>query len=481
MFEDLITGILEARQFHRQPAEPGGVPATGAFVLGKALPFGSMGPEPGTDIELSDDLMSKHIFCVAGSGGGKTTFQSRLMSHDWNAGKTTLSLDFLGDGAERNLRNFANSEFETGSRIALVDFLDDRFVPDLNVLRGPGTPQARASAMHDAMKAEAEGWGTRIGYNCRFGTEALAWCGLGITEMQELFCGDGRLRGEAMAAMPDGPSRQALAAYCDLAAEQKAQQWMELASKVFPWVSDPKVAPCLGRPSMLDLSQLLDSPGRSTLISLGVSRFPAANLCGKLILAAVERHVMARAEIPEGRRNGFRIYLDEARRVSGFGLESLLAEGRRMKCACWVATQQTSMLDPAFRSALRANCSVMVMMAAGGAEGAELAGEIVTDLPREKVRQELVSLKVGEAIVVRRGMPAAKCLMPDFPVPKVDDAVVDALRLRAMAETGVTVEQAASEAASLSERLPRASAVSGVGRGGVVHRSRPLRKGGRDG
>lgn len=474
--EDAIVAMLvmAARGRTASPGRPASETPEGGFVIGTSVPFSLSGDGPVGPVVVGDGQLRRHVALFGGSGMGKSTLLRRLRLHAYRSAWAVMDLDFSGDSTDLELRRLAAMGAEAPD-VALIDLRQGEYVARLNPLAGAGTAHARATAVLSAMRSESE-VGVRVAYNAFAGLVALAEAGYGLTELRPLFSAEPGFRALVLSTLADESARAVLRDFDRIAPDVQRAQWMEIANKL-PLLSHPEARLTLGQDGFLDLPSLLDREGSATLVAIGAARQPAAGLVAKSILSAVERHVMARADAPEERRQKTLLVVDEASRVAGFGLESLLAEGRRMGCSVALAMQHTHQAEPALRAAIRANASLQVYFAAGAEEAAALAPEIVTGAPRERVRDELVSLKVGEAIVVRRGGgdPPVKVRLLDSPAPEADAAAVAELRERALARTGLRRADAEALLRSRAEWIEGLDATSGTP-GEVVHLKRPRRR-----
>lgn len=491
-FESAITGFAR-RLGPRSEHGPGAAgTAAGGFAIGTALPMGEGlpmdvrdgavdggGVRVGDPVVLRDDALEKHTCVYGGSGGGKSTLMRRLRLYAYRAGHATLDVDFSGDGSDiesRQLVELGPDAPET----ALVDLRQREYVCPMNLLGGPGSAHARAAGLLRQLQSETTPFGPRINYNMMGGAIAMAELGYGIGEFRPLFAVEPGFRRHVLARVRDEVARAVLVDFDRLPPETQRSHYAELSNKLAVLAFDPTFRLMAEQPGFPDLGAALDRPARATLVALGAARNPAATLFAKALLAAVERHVMGRASADEGSRQPTRVFIDEASRVAGFGLESLLAEGRRMRCSLTLAMQATHQAEPALRAAMRANAATQVFFAAGGTEASELASEVVCGLPRERVRDVLISLKVGQALVVRRGEPAVKVQMPDSPAPAVEAQALAAFREAALGRAGVPRADAEEET---RRRRAWIAGLDGQAAGGgpqVVHTRRPLRREGGD-
>jgi len=452
------------------PAQAGG------FVIGHALPFGNCGLEPGEPVIGEDGLPT---LVMGGSGRGKTTYVRRSTAFEFTNGRTVVSLDFRGDGNRDICRDLAAMGSDAPPT-ALLDAGSETHVPPFDFLgHGGGSAFSRASVMRDVFKEVAEGWGVRIAFNALVAFLACAELGLGLTEIREILAPDGRLREYALERITDPATAASLRDYCSLTTEAQSTQWQEIANKLHAWIFQEDMRLMLGADSAPDLRRMLDVPGNVTLVSLGVSKVPAAALMGKLLVSAIVRHVMARAEVEKSDRPFFRLYVDELSNLGHIGgLEEILAEGRRLGASITGAFQESSQIPASLLRSFRANAATQIYFAAGAAEAAEAAAEVASDLPREAVRQEIMSLKTGQAIVVRRGLPAAKVQMPDFPVPTVSEAQLQRFTERAL-DAGCPTRETVRSILAARERW-----LVGLGdsacKPSIDHGRRPGRKRGSD-
>lgn len=459
IFEDAILELIS------RPRNPPSVPeaAEEGFLVGTALPFGNSGISPASPVYLSDLLQSKHVAVFGASGKGKTTFVRRQKRYYYQRGVSVVDVDFDGDGADNEIRALA-SMGSGAPGTALVDLRQSGYVADLNLLGGEGAAHLRAFSFVRALASEVEGGlGVRPKYNLAAGAVALAEAGGNVTDFPALFSESPGFRRQILSVVTDETAIEALTAFDRLSPETQRSHFQELANKLSNYTAFPDLRLMLAMQGFPDLARFVDLPSRATLLALGLARQPAATLVAKVFLAAFERHVMARADQPEANRNPVRLFVDEASRVgTGFGLESLLAGGRRQKCALTLAMQMTTQAEPALRDAILANCSTLVAFGSGASEASALAAEVVSDLPREHVRRALMELPVGTALLIRRGEATVKVAMPDSPPDRASEAAVAALKERALSETGIPRAEAERIVAESKSRLSGAVSARAV-------------------
>lgn len=441
MIEELLAAAFRTRKKADPPPSSG---SQEGFVIGTALEFPGSPHAEGSPFAIPASHCGRHSVSFGSSGMGKSNLMALRAARAALNGTTGFALDFLGDASDAAVSRLASEPRKAGDTV-LIDLRSEDRVPSLNFLAGPGGPHLRAASMLAALRSEADGWGVRINMNMLAALVALAETGHSIAELRPLFALEPAFREHVLSAASD---REAIAVLTDFhrsAPPLQSQMWAEIANKLTPYSYDPHLFLALSGAGAPDVAAMLDTEGRSTLVALGVSRRPAAIVAGKLLLAEIERLVMARADLPEGARNGVEIFIDEASRVAGFGLERLLAEARRFRCVLHLALQFTGQSEKALADAIRANCSTIVIFGGGSAEAAELAPEVVSSLPRDRVRDEIMRLGVGECIVTMKGLPSAKVRLLRAPEPTAKPREVAVLRAAAEELAGVTVEEARAE------------------------------------
>lgn len=478
-----LIGLLEAIAFFamgrgkaRVPAPPGVEEAVvSGFLVGSSLSFGEDSPAEGAAIRLPMEVLTKHAVLTGASGSGKSTTMHRLRDGFVDDGITVVDVDYRGDGLDRALRRLVAAGIDED----LIDVIDLRrgdVAYPMNFLGyGPGDVHSRAAIVYEALRETADSWGVQLGPDLKGALTALAEVRGSLLDVGPLLSPEGAgFRAELAAKVADEFASDFLAAYGRLPEDAQRQRVAAVANKISPFVDHPALRASLGLPGVPDLAGMLDAPGRITLVALGADRQPNARLIGRMLLAAIQRHAMARVDVPEAARNPVRLMVDEFQNVFCEEMATVLAEGRRFRLGLIAALQFTGQIPGELRAALRTNASVQLYFHTSALEASEISGEIVSSLPRDEIRKALLTAHVGTAILVRRGQPAALVKTPDSPDPKVDPKELE--RVREAAVRRASVPRAEADR-FLRERREKIRSANGEGEAQIRHERRPWARG----
>jgi hypothetical protein len=455
--DSLLVGLFNVRGLRR---ETDTMPQVGPddFLIGVARPFGTDGPAEGEMVSVPLSVFTKHGASFGASGSGKTTITHRLRDAFVAASINIIDIDFRGDGFDRALKRLVAAEVPS-ERLTLIDLRDrDRITP-LNLLgKGPGDPHTRAAVVFEALRAQAPSWGVQLGSDLRALLVALAEDGGSLLDVAPALAPEGaNVRQALLHAITDEYARDFLTTYDTLPPDIQRNRAAAVTNKLDEFLYHPALRLALGAASAPDLGQMMDEPGHITLVALGADRNPQAALVGRMLVGAVQRAAMARVDIREAGRNPVRLLVDEAQNLLSEESCQILAEGRRFKLGIWACAQFSGQLLPELRASVKVNCATQLYFQTSAAEASDIAGEVVSSLTKDEVRETLLAAPVGAALAIRRGEPAAFVTTPDSPDPDVEPEPVAAVRQAALERTTIPwadAKQAQRALASLSQSQP---------------------------
>ena len=429
-------------------------PAKGEFILGHEI---CLNRQRGREISFSAKSRSKHCYILGATGCGKTNLELCLMDSDISRGRSLVVLDLRGDLVNRMLAMLAASGKDPED-VCLIDLGQDEFVTGFNPLAGEGEPHSRALQVLDIIRRQSESWGVQLEDSLRNCLIALAQTGGSLTDVSRILS-DSRFRDSVLARVSDVEAVSFLMQYSELPIERQRMLASPVLNKLSPLLSSPVVKQTLSARDGLDLKKLLDKPGQVILVSLAASRLHgAAHLMGGLFVSSLQNAMMGRVDTPEASRNPVSLYIDEFENFASTAFESIASEGRRFKLSLTLCHQNLSQVPARLRQVLRNNIGAQLYFQTGALDAAELSKEIVGLGKRDEVKRILLTQKVGEAVLVRRGQRPVRVMTPRYPEPCVSPSSVERYRKEVLASCSST--NIASEAAEDSnddvrhERLP---------------------------
>lgn len=218
-----------------------------------------------------------------------------------------------------------------------------------------------------------------------------------------------------------------------------------LLNRLSPYTSIPALRRLLGmRTGGLSFRERLEKPGAIILCCLGADELHSgSSLVGSLILSAVAKSVMRSDRSLAKRKEGdcVFLYLDEFVHLGNSpaasqALIEIISEGRRFGLGAVLAHQSTAQLDPKLRNLLRNIVGTQMYFACGGNDADLLAGELPSDEPKAILRNRLISMPVGNALLLRRGKPLVQIHTRYEPDPDVSPEAVAALRTMSLVRWG---------------------------------------------
>jgi len=393
--ERLCSLRLKRKRAHQKGLH---VRSPGVFVVGEELDT-----EPPAEILLSSSDRARHLYVLGSTGCGKTNLNLRLIASDIEAGKTLVVIDLRGDLVDRVIAMLVATGRDPAGRVCLIDLRDESLVTGFNPLAGEGGSHSRALHVLDVLRRSADSWGVQLDDTLRNCLIALTEVGCTLADLPKLLS-DGSFRERVHSRVQDPYASSFLSLYSHLTPERQTALSLPVLNKVTPFLCVPVVRKTLSAKSGIDLRKLLDTPGQIVLVSLAVDRLHgAAHLLGGLFVSCLQNAVMSRTEVPEGLRNPVSLYIDEFENFASQSFESIVAEGRRFKLSLTLSHQNLSQLPSGLRQVLRNNVATQLYFQTGSTDASDLAKEAVGLGKREDVKRLLMSQKVGEALLVRRG------------------------------------------------------------------------------
>lgn len=406
-----------------------------AVTLGHTLPL-VLG-ESESIFWLDTGTRCLHLAITGATGSGKTTALRHLLRADFGARRATFLADFNGDlmdGAIGLLAGAATPEDLRG-RLLLLDLRDPSHLPAFNVLQSGGEGDdayTRALSLLDAVRRGSDSWGVQLHETLLACFIALSESGFTLLEVEPLLSNTA-FRAHVIARIKSDYARGFFARYEALSGDKQAA-WRGPVLNKLSFLAHPDVRLLLGQKSGFSFRRFDDVPGLIVLMAFDRPRLQsAADTVAALLGASLLQSVLGRARLPEAARPFLHIALDEAQHFAGEDLNVLLAEGRRYGAALSLAHQNLSQMPSATSAIIRNNCGTRLFFATGAPDAAEIAREIVFDVPPDAavvpdVRERLLTQPTGECLVARRGQKAvAARILPPSP-DQASEAQIEAVR-----------------------------------------------------
>ncbi|MCW5939201.1 MAG: type IV secretion system DNA-binding domain-containing protein [Fimbriimonadaceae bacterium] len=387
------------------------------FLVGHQCRHGSSRAQ----IALSWRDRRKHIYALGSSGCGKSNLLVRMVGDDIARGRNAVVVDLRGDLIDRLIRRLEPSTIQSG-RIHLLDFRpEDRFVP-FNPLIGTANPYRRALHLLEVIHQGAHSWGVQIDETLRFSLVALSQAGGSLLEVESLLT-DPSARSALLRKCSDEQVKRFFARFDQLSPERQSTWALPVLNKLSHFWSVPQIRAMLQSRASIDWHDWIDQPGHVVLIALAAHRSPGvAQTVGGLIVASLQDAVMSRADDEEEQRVPLTLYIDEFETMATPTFNTIIAEGRRFGLSLFLAHQNLGQLENGLRQAIRASVQTNFFFQCSSTDASDLANDIGSTLPRERLRRILANQPVGTSFLSRRGQASVQVATIHSPDPAITKA-----------------------------------------------------------
>lgn len=341
------------------------------IIMGKREKWGQMHP-----FGISPDDLRQHLYVIGKSGSGKTTLLRNLILQLIEAGEGVGLIDPHGDLASDILNHIPKHRIED---VVYLDPADEDFPIGLNVLRTSGPQHLVVSGIVGAVKSIwADSWGPRLEYILYAALAALIECDnvslLGVQRMLS----DSRYRYWVVKQVRDPMVRwfwfQEFENYDKRLLSEAVSP---VQNKIGQLLMAPQLRNILGQVNRAIDARFMMDRGRIFIANLAKGRLgeDKSNLLGALLVSEFHLAAMGRADIPEGDRRDFRLFVDEFQSFATDSFASILSEARKYRLSLTLSHQYTDQLPEDVRSAVFGNVGSLVSFRVGQSDAEILERE----------------------------------------------------------------------------------------------------------
>ena len=377
------------------------------------------GPEP-RPVTLSSRDRRQHVYVIGKTGAGKSTLLENMAIQDIEAGRGVGFIDPHG-----------------GSALALLDHIPKRRTRDV-VYFDPSdqkraisfNPFARvpfhkrhlvASGVVSAFKSIfPDYFGPRMEYVFYAAVAALLDCeNVSFLSLQRMLS-DERYRSWVVRQVKDPVVRAFWRSEFEAYDKRtKAEIVSPILNKIGPMLMAPPIRNVLGQVRNRVDCRLLMDRGRIFVANLSKGKLGAdkANLLGSFLVSQFQLAAMSRADVPEGDRPDFFLYVDEFGSFVSDSFASILSEARKYRLCLTLSHQYLRQLKPGILDAVMGNVGSMVAFRVGHEDAQSLqlafgnsyAASAFTSLNNGEVYAKLLANgRDSEPCLVRTHPPRAK-------------------------------------------------------------------------
>lgn len=321
----------------------------------------------------------RHVYIVGKSGVGKSKLLELLVRQDIAYGHGLCFIDPHGDVIEALLDFIPEERMED---VVLIDPSDTAWPISFNPLQkvSPEMKHQMAQGLIEVMEKQfGANWTPRLEHVFRFTTLAL------------LDYPEATMRG-MISMLTDRPYRQKVIEYItdDMVKRFFAVEFADWSEKfdtdaIIPLVN--KLSQFLSMPMLrnifaqkenkIDFEEITNS-GKILLINLSKGKLGEENssFFGSMFITKLKQAAMARAEMPEERREDFYLYVDEFHNLVTASFINLFSEARKYGFNITVAHQYIAQLIPEISDTILGNIATIIVFRVGGDDAEKLEAEM---------------------------------------------------------------------------------------------------------
>lgn len=407
--ESVVIGIANAMRGKRKVVgseSDAGTDCIGLLESGRSFNF------------LPSDL-ERSIHIVGTTGSGKTCIVLRIIELDILQERTLVILDLRGDLVAAVLAICTKLGIDP-SRVTLIDLRDRASYTSVGFdpMAGPGLDYVKALHVLSVLADSASSWGVSVEEYCRNALLVLSMSKRNLLSMESLFY-DENFLSDCLNYVSDESLLAFWGRYRLLGADKQRLIASSVLNKLSSLLSAEPLKELLGNENPIDLGRLLSTDGNIILISFCVDELHrSAIMLSNLVIAAVEREVFSKVNVPPERRTKVRLVVDEFEHMADDSLCDLIQESRRFSTNLLFSHQQYSQLPGKLKSLILSNSGLRLFFQLGH----EDARAVSHELPQHFGIPELRNQKPGEAILMRRDGSAFRVRFnPPRPMPLASD------------------------------------------------------------
>ena len=432
---------------------------------GEGAPVGDTTAGRTREIRFPDDLLRRHHLYVARTRMGKSTLMHHVVSHKLREkaagrdGDAIVVVDPHADLVAGLLEQVPESIMD---KVRLIDLADDAGAPGINLLdtRIFADRDRTADSVVRVARGLWDQWGPRmqsiLEHTVKTLHEANAHPDTDAGEQHTILDGlkllsDGKFRGEVLARVSDPYIMEWWERdFGSWHRQYRAEALAPVQTRLAYYASSKKARSILGQSrSTIDLREtILDGGVLLVSTAQGTAGRDVAALVGASLLNLVDSVVREQESLPQHRRRGALVVVDEMQSMPGVDYESMLSELGKFGASFILATQSLAKLEDLSRTmqdTLLANVGCLAVFQVAGSDARRLVWELGKDRVSE---DDITSLAVHHcyvrATVGTERLPAFS-MMVRKPEPG-DPAVASRIRVAARGYTTSARQIAAGNA-----------------------------------
>ncbi len=412
-------------------------------------------PEHWEEISLDVENLLRHLYCLGGTGMGKTKLLEFIIQRIILAHHGFALIDPHGDLTE-NIINFLchnKTQFEIdelGERVILIEPFDREWAIGFNPLDSD-EPFAASLGLVDIFR---QFWGDsyrgpRMDELLRNSLATLSENKLTLLETRPLLTHP-EFRARLVKNVSFGEVRDYWNhRYNPLSEKMQAMYREPVLNKITAFITDPTIYRILCQTeSTVNFRRAMDQ-GKWILLNLSKGHLGEnVRLLGTLFLSKLKQAAFSRIDIPEESRRPFFVFADEFQSFMGDAgtIETVLSESRKFRLAIFMANQNLGQIPAQLRSAILGNVGVEIFFRLSNQDSVLVSSEM-SHGDKHLIEKRLIDFKVGEAYLKVKGQKARLFKTIHVPSLRVPERMIEPLRVASFRNWAAPVSKVEEEIA----------------------------------
>ena len=327
-------------------------------------------------IKQADRL--SHVYVIGKTGSGKSTLLRTLARQDLLGGRGLCLVDPHGDLADQ----IAEDARALGREDLIYWNVPDPSSPygynPLRYVKAEKRPLAVSGILEAFKKLWSDAWGVRMEHILRNALYALLETPDAVLSDVLRLLTETEYRKKLARGLTNEPvQRFWLKEFEKYSFGYRADGAAPIQNKVGAFLADPTLRRILTKPEQdLHLRQIMDRGGVLIVnLSKGKIGEDSANLLGSLLVSTIGLAAFSRAEVAQGERRPFFVYLDEFQSFTTLSTANMASELRKYGVGLTLVHQYLNQLELDVRHAVIGNAGTLIVFRVGAEDAAFLAKE----------------------------------------------------------------------------------------------------------
>lgn len=342
-----------------------------------------------------------HMYIIGKTGTGKSTLIKNMMISDVKAGNGMALLDPHGDLAEDLLDYIPKERIND---VIYFNPADLKYPIPFNPLEcvHQGYHHLVASGLISSFKkAWPDFWGPRLEHILRYTILTLLEYPDSTLLLIPRLLTDKAFRQQVIRYVHNPQVKEFWEMeYNKYNAVMRYQAIAPILNKVGQFLASPLLRNIVGQTRNTFRFRKVMDEGKIFIANLSKGKIGEDNcsLLGSMLITRMQLAAMSRTDLPEEKRRGFYLYVDEFHNFLTLSFADILSEARKYGLSLILAHQFLSQLDPMLQAAILGNTGTLVCFRIGYLDAKQLADELkpvftctdLTNLPNFQIYLKLL-------------------------------------------------------------------------------------------